>query len=139
MPDPSKLSTEGWPINCHTHSHADLCPSTIIQLGRLHCMAQWDYFVRGLCFSQLCSSCYPTILQNNRKELSSRNVSLLVPQILKRDGATCDFSEMVLQCAIEQQRHGGLSRKVKAVCLESIAFRAGRRILPDSELCLEAG
>lgn len=102
-------------------------------------MAQWVYFVRGLCFSQLCGSCYPTTLQTNRKELSSRDVSLLVPQILKRDGVTCDFSEMVLQCTIEQPRHGGLLRNVKAACLVSIAFRAGRRILPESELCLEAG
>lgn len=38
-------------------------------------MAQWDYSVHGLGFSQLCGSCYPSILQDDRKELSSRAMS----------------------------------------------------------------
>lgn len=57
------------------HSHVDLCPSTMIKWWGLCCMAQWSYFVHGLCFSQLCGSCYPSILQGDRKELSSRDVA----------------------------------------------------------------
>lgn len=35
----------------------------------------WDYFVHRLCFSQFCGNCYPFILQGDRKELSSRDMS----------------------------------------------------------------
>lgn len=38
-------------------------------------MAQRDYSVHGLGFSQLCGSCYPSVLQDDRKELSSRAMS----------------------------------------------------------------
>lgn len=38
-------------------------------------MAQWDYFVHRLCFSQFCGSCSPSFLQGDKKELSSRDMS----------------------------------------------------------------
>lgn len=129
---PSKSSPKGHLLIRPTHSHGDLCPSIMLEAGGLGCAARWGCFVRGLCFSQLCGSCYPPVLQNTRKELSGRDVSLLVPQPPKRDGAPYAFSEMILQRVIERLRHGSLWRtwKQRAQCLWPAGLRGER-----SQLC----
>lgn len=134
---PASHHQRGIPLIRPTHSHVDLCPSIMLEAGGLGCAARWGCFVRGLCFSQLCGSCYPPVLQNTRKELSGRDVSLLVPQPPKRDGAPYAFSEMILQRVIERLRHGSLWRmwKQRAQCLWPAGLRGERS---QTQLCFEA-